>query len=82
MWFKDDQIIITIYNYGQVSCKVISVFINGGQCSIDHPAEGYVTIPVEERDTIIVNFSSNGSSLNLKLLTERGYTVEREYEAP
>ena len=83
VWFKDGQIIITIYNYGQVSSKVISIFISGEQRLINFPEEGYVMIPVEGRATITVNFTwISGSTLNLKLLTERGYTVEREYEAP
>ncbi|MEE8323808.1 MAG: hypothetical protein V3R57_09330, partial [Candidatus Bathyarchaeia archaeon] len=28
VWFKDNQIIITIYNYGKVSGNVTSVFID------------------------------------------------------
>jgi hypothetical protein len=83
VWFKDDQIIITVYNYGKVSSTVISVFIDYHKYSITSPAAGYVTIGVEERETIAVNFVwTSGSAHNLKLLTERGYTVERDYEAP
>ncbi len=83
VWFKDDQIIITIYNYGKVSSTVISVFIDYHQYNIASPAAGYVTVGVEERETIAVNFGwTSGSAHNLKLLTERGYTVERDYEAP
>jgi hypothetical protein len=83
VWFKDDQIIITIYNYGKVSSTVISVFIDYNPYSIASPAAGYVIVGVEERETIAVNFVwTSGSAHNLKLLTERGYTVERDYEAP
>ena len=83
VWFKHGQIIITIYNYGKVSCTVISVFIDYHQYPIVFPAEGYVTIGVEERETIVVNFVfTSGAAHNLKLLTERGYTVERDFEAP
>ncbi len=81
VWFKDNQIILTIYNYGKVSSKVTSIFIDNRLYSIADP--GYVIIPVEEHRAIIVNFVwSSGSAHNLKLLTERGYTVERDYEAP
>jgi hypothetical protein len=83
VWFKDNQIIITVYNYGQVSSKVISVFIDYHLYPIASPAVGYVTIGVEDRETIVVDFVwTSGSAHNLKLLTERGYTVERDYEAP
>jgi hypothetical protein len=83
VWFKDDQIIITIYNYGKSGCNVTSVFIDSHQYSIADPPVGYVIIPVEEHRTIKVNFVwTSGSAHNLKLLTERGYTVERDYEAP
>lgn len=83
VWFKDDQIIITIYNYGKSGCNVTSVFIDSRQYSIADPPVGYVIIPVEEHRTIKVNFVwTSGSAHNLKLLTERGYTVERDYEAP
>jgi hypothetical protein len=83
VWFKDNQIIITIYNYGKVSSTVTAVFIDYRQYNIVSPAAGYVTIGVEERETIVVNFVwASGSAHNLKLLTERGYTVERDYEAP
>ena len=84
VWFKDNpikQIEIMIHNYGQVSSKVVEVFINNRLCIIDDP--GYVTIQVEERGTIVVIFEwSSGSAYNLKLLTERGYTVNRDYKAP
>jgi hypothetical protein len=83
VWFKNNQIIITVYNYGKVSCNVTSVFINSLQYQIESPAEGHVTIAVEDRETIVVDFVwVSGSAYNLKLLTERGYTVERDYEAP
>jgi len=83
VWFKNNQIEITIYNYGKVSSKVVAVFIDSRLYNIAYPAEGYVTIPVEEHRTIVVNFGwSSGSAHNLKLLTERGYTVERDYESP
>ena len=83
VWFKNNQIEITIYNYGKVSSKVVAVFIDNRLRSIVDPLVGYVTIPVEEHRTIVVNFDwSTGSAHNLKLLTERGYTVERDYEAP
>lgn len=83
VWFKDDQIIITIYNYGKSSSNVTSVFIDSRLYSIADPPVGYVIIPVEEHRTINVNFGwTSGSAHNLKLLTERGYTVERDYEAP
>jgi hypothetical protein len=83
VWFKNNQIVITVYNYGRVSCKVIAVFIDYRQFPITSPAEGYVTIAVEDRETIAVDFVwVSGSAHNLKLLTERGYTVERDYEAP
>ena len=83
VWFKGDQIIITIYNYGKVSCNITSIFIDSRQYSIADPAEGYILIRVEEHETIKVQFEwTSGSAHNLKLLTERGYTVERDYEAP
>jgi len=87
VWFKEyNKIEITIYNYGKVSSKVVEVFIDNRICSIyniDDPTETYVAIPVEEHRTIVVNFEwSSGSAHNLKLLTERGYTVERDFEAP
>ena len=83
VWFKNNQIIITVYNYGRVSCKVTDVFINSRQYPIKSPIEGYVNIAVEDRETIVVDFVwVSGSAYNLKLLTERGYTVERDFEAP
>ena len=87
VWFTDDGsdriIIITIYNYGKSGCNVTSVFIDSRLYSIADPPVGYVIIPVEEHRTIKVNFGwTSGSAHNLKLLTERGYTVERDYEAP
>jgi hypothetical protein len=83
VWFKNNQIIMTVYNYGRVSCNVTAVFINSRRFPLASPVEGYVTIAVEDRETIVVNFVwVSGSAYNLKLLTERGYTVERDYEAP
>jgi hypothetical protein len=83
VWFKDNQIIITIYNYGKISCNITAVFIDYYKYPIEDPVEGYVNIGVEERETIVVTFGwTSGSAHNLKLLTERGYTVERDYEAP
>ena len=82
VWFKDDhiEIEITIYNYGQVSSKIIEVFIDSRLYSIEG---GHVTIPVEEHRHIVIEFGwISESTYNFKLLTERGYTVERDYEAP
>ncbi len=84
VWFTNDGpnkiINITVYNYGQVSSKIVEVFIDSRLYSIEG---GHVTIPVEEHRHIVIEFGwISESAHNLKLLTERGYTVERDYEAP
>jgi len=84
VWFDQTQILnIAIYNYGEISAKVVAVFIDGAKYTIADPVDGYVTIAVGECESIVVDFLwSGGSSYNIKLLTERGYTVEGDFAAP
>lgn len=86
VWFKGDhqRVNITIYNYGKISAKIIKVFIDSKDGDITSPPEGYIIIAVGAHEYIEVSFpwTESGVSHTIKLLTERGYSVEGDYATP
>jgi len=74
---------ITIYNYGKLSINITAaiVFINGTARSFTVTPRS--TLIVGNHSTITATFAWRAqNSYAIKIVTERGYTVEGTYTAP
>jgi flagellin-like protein len=76
VWFKDANTVeVWVYNLGKVDFTINSVYINGLQATCDPVVVG---VGAHGKLTITASLSP-GLSYQLKLVTERGSTVEGRY---
>ena len=71
---------ITLYNYGRVNLKVSYIYINGAPVTSTSPSLP-VSISVDEHKPIEVALPGGGGSgtYKIKIITERGYSVEGSF---
>lgn len=78
VWFKDGTLDVTIYNYGRIDVKVVTVFIDGATSW-----EGEKEIRIGEHETLTLSHGwTAGETYVIKLLTDRGATFEGDHTAP
>ncbi|HID90770.1 TPA: hypothetical protein EYP44_02290 [Candidatus Bathyarchaeota archaeon] len=79
VWFKDDRTIaVTVYNYGMIDAEVIAVFVDGSVVW-----EGEEEVKVGDHKTLTVGSGwTSGETYSIRMLTDRGTTVEGDYSAP
>lgn len=85
VWFKNEnQIDITIYNYGKADVKVVSVYLDGIQGSLGDN-DNFPTLPIGEHGSIQIDPSKllvQNAVYNIKIVTERGSAFEGKYTSP
>lgn len=78
VWFREDALDITIYNYGEIDAKVVTVFVDGAMAW-----EGREETGIGEHKTLTVDLRwTSDETYAIKLLTERGTTFEGDHSAP
>jgi flagellin-like protein len=76
VWFRDASTVeVWVYNLGKVDFKINSVYVNDLQVASDAVVVG---VGAHGKLTITTSLS-HGSVYQLKLVTERGTTVEGRY---
>ena len=88
VWFlNNNEIKITLYNYGKVEANVTSVYINDLQVNFikEGSSEAFIEISTGEQRVIIVTPLTPlnvNTAYNLKLVTNRGSAFEGQYVTP
>lgn len=72
---------ITLYNYGRVNLKVSYIYINDAPVTPISPSSLPVSISVGEHKPVKVALPGGGGSgtYKIKIITERGYSVEGSF---
>ncbi len=92
VWFKNtttrelDLINVTLYNYGKVDVKVLSVYLDGLQVPFNNEgSDEFLTLSIGEHGSIQVHppkLLDEKTIYNIKIVTERGSAFEGQYTTP
>jgi flagellin-like protein len=78
-FFTNASVKITIFNFGDISISIATVYINGNMLS---PSPTSSLIGLNQSGSVVVNYGSTpGSTYQVKVVTERGTVSESAFSA-
>ena len=86
VWFKnEDQIDITLYNYGKADVKIVSVYLDGIQI-FNGDNDEFLALSMGEHDSIQISLPPHTLVENivykLRIVTERGSAFDGKFTTP